>query len=43
MTAARFGMAAVALTSRCRALPRRRFDTPGRALGSIPLIRSCPG
>jgi hypothetical protein len=43
MSRARFGMAALALTSRSRPLLRRRLDTPGRMLGSIPLIRSCPG
>jgi hypothetical protein len=43
MTAARFCAVAARLTSRYRAAPRRRLDTPGKPLGSIPLIRSCPG
>jgi hypothetical protein len=48
MTAARawpcFCASAARLTARFRAAPRRRrFETPGKPLGSIPLIRFCPG
>ena len=43
MIAARFCTAAAILTAPYRAAPRRRLDTPGKPLGSIPLIRSCPG
>jgi hypothetical protein len=43
MSAARFCAVAEALTVRRCALPRRRFDTPGKPLGSIPLMRSCAG
>jgi hypothetical protein len=42
MSAARFVTVAEALTSRRRARRPRRFDIPGRALGSVPLIRSTP-
>ena len=43
MTAARFCAMAALLTGRYRASPRRRFDSPGKPLGSIPLIQFCPG
>lgn len=43
MTAARFVTVALALTSRRQIARRRRFDTPGRPLGSIPLFRFGPG
>jgi hypothetical protein len=43
MTAVRFLAVAEALTSRRSFARPRRFDTPGRPLGSIPLFRSTPG
>jgi hypothetical protein len=39
MSAARFLTVAQVLTARCRVRRQYRLDTPGRALGSIPLIR----
>jgi hypothetical protein len=43
VSAARFLAVAAALTARRRIARPRRFDTPGRPLGSIPLFRFSPG